>query len=149
MADTRFAVARKTVILGALLWLNAVATLAAGLVLFVAPGLIAGTVGIHVGQEDRFLYYLLGASELGLSALLCFLGLRSRDRGTLVTVSLTLIVFHFASGVAGIYAFAGGVDAAVLWNVVARVVMVLLFGYHGVYKLTSSRTGAPANAHRV
>ena len=148
MADTRFAVARKTVILGALLWLNAVATLAAGLVLFVAPGLIAGTVGIHVGQEDRFLYYLLGASELGLSAL-CFLGLRSRDRGTLVTVSLTLIVFHFASGVAGIYAFAGGVDAAVLWNVVARVVMVLLFGYHGVYKLTSSGTGAPANAHRV
>jgi hypothetical protein len=148
MADTRFVAAPKIVFLGALLWLNAVATLAAGLVLFVAPDLIAGTVGIYVEQEAHFLYYLLGASELGLSAL-CFLGLRFRDRSTLITVSLTLIVFHFASGVAGVYAFAGGVDAAVLWNVVARVVMVALFGYHGVYKLTSSKTSALAGAHRA
>lgn len=147
MADARSVLARKTAVLGALLWLNAIATLAAGLVLFVAPELIAGTVGIHLGQEAHFLYYLLGASELGLSAL-CFLGLRFRDRSTLITVSLTLIVFHFASGVAGVFAFAGGVDAAVLWNVVARVFMVVLFGYHGVYKLTLSKTGALASAHR-
>ncbi|MDP8899922.1 MAG: hypothetical protein M3N33_02000 [Actinomycetota bacterium] len=138
MTHTESVVARKTTVLSALLWLNAVATLAAGLVLFVAPDSIAGTVGIYVGQEAHFLYYLLGASELGLSAL-CFLGLWFRDRSTLITVSLTLIVFHVASGVAGVYAFARGVDAAVLWNVVARVVMVVLFGYHGVYKLTLSK----------
>ncbi len=148
MADTGTAAAQKTRILGALLWLNAVATLAAGLVLFIAPDLIAGTVGIHVGQEAYFLYYLLGASELGLSAL-CFLGLRFGDWSTLITVSLTLIVFHSASGGAGMYAFARGVDAAVLWNVVARVVMVALLGYHGVYKLTLPRTRALTNAHRT
>ncbi len=148
MSDTGVAGNRKTVVLAALLWLNAVATLAAGLVLFVAPDLIAGTVGIHVGQEAHFLYYLLSASELGLSAL-CFLGLWFRDRSTLIVVSLTLIVFHAASGVAGIYAFAQGVDAAVLWNVVARVVMVALLGYHGVYKLTPSRTRALTDAHRT
>ena len=147
MTSTRSVVAPRILFLGALLWLNAIATLAAGLVLFVAPYSIAGTVGIRIEQEAYFLYYLLGASELGLSAL-CFLGLRFRDRSTLIAVSLTLIVFHFASGVAGVYAFARGVDAAVLWNVVARVVMVVLFGYHGVYKLASSRTRALADAHR-
>ena len=148
MAGTQSVVARKPTVLGALLWLNAMATLAAGLVLFVAPDSIAGTVGIRVGQEAHFLYYLLGASKLGLSAL-CFLGLWFRDRRTLIAVSLTLVVFHAASGVAGIYAFARGTDAAVLWNVFARVVMVALFAYHGVYKLASPGRGGPAGARRA
>ncbi len=130
-------------IITALLVINAIATVAAGVVLFVAPDLIAGTVGIHIRQEAYFLYYLLGASELGLSAL-CFLGIYLQDRSTLITISVALLVFHAASGVAGIYALARGVDVAVLWNVMARVLMVALFGYYGVYKLVRMRISKQA-----
>jgi hypothetical protein len=55
-----------------LLTINAVAMLAAGVVLFLWPELVPGVAGIELQRPAFFLCYLLGASELAI-ATLCFL----------------------------------------------------------------------------
>lgn len=126
-----------------LLLINAIATFAAGIVLFVAPELIAGAVGIRIDRGAYFLYYLLGASELGL-ATLCFCGRTLTEPQSLRVVALTAIVFHAASGVAGVYGFTQGLSAAVWWNVLLRVGMVMLFAYYGLGgRLSQQRTDLP------
>jgi hypothetical protein len=109
-----------------LLILNGIATTAAGVVLFLAPNVIGGAVGIHLERSAYFVYYLLGGSELGLGAL-AFLARGLEDAQARRTVSLTFIIFHAASGLAGVVAYFEGVTAAVLWNVLLRGVMIALF----------------------
>ncbi len=125
--------------LARLLLINAIATFAAGIALFVAPDLIAGAVGIRIDPDAHFLAYLLGASEFGIAALGYF-GSGLTDVQALRIVTLTFIVFHAASGVAGVYAFAQGVSAAVWWNVVVRVLMVGAFIYYGLVRTGAART---------
>jgi hypothetical protein len=55
-----------------LLIVNAVATAAAGLVLFAWPAAIPATVGISLPADAWFVAWLLGSAELGL-AVLCAL----------------------------------------------------------------------------
>ncbi|MDB5506354.1 MAG: hypothetical protein JWR75_992 [Devosia sp.] len=109
-----------------LLLVNAVATLAAGLVLFLLPGAIPGTVGIELAPGQEFVAWLLGASELGISAL-CFAALRARHAETLRLVALTLIVFHAASAVADALALAQAASVGVALNLALRLVMVVAF----------------------
>ena len=109
---------------------NALAMLAAGIALFAAPGFMAGVIGIRVQPEAYFLAYLLGASELGF-AVLCAFGTRLKDAEALHGLCVACIVFHAASGIAGVLAAAQGVSGVVLWNVAVRVVMVGLFAYFG------------------
>jgi hypothetical protein len=55
--------------LSKLLIINAIATLAAGIVLFVAPNLIPSAVSIYVDRSAYMINYLLGSSELAFAAL--------------------------------------------------------------------------------
>lgn len=105
--------------LSRLLVINALATAAAGIVLFVQPEVIAGAVGIQLGPEAHFVYYLLGASELAFAAL-CYYGRTLTDPEARRVVVVTCIVFHAASGVAGVLAVGQGVSSALWWNVGVR-----------------------------
>jgi hypothetical protein len=125
--------------LSKLLIINAIATLAAGIVLFVAPNLIPSAVGINIDRSAYLISYLLGSSELAFAAL-CYYGRELKDSQALRVIALTCIVFHGASGVAEIYAFVQGVSAVVWWNVALRVVMVVLFLYYGLYRTAAERS---------
>ena len=114
-----------------LLLVNAFATLAAGLALFVSPGFLGAAVDIEIASDAYFVYYLLGAAELGIAAL-CFQALRLTDAAALRVVCWTMIVFHAASGFAGVYAFASGLSPAVWANVALRVLMIGLFAWIGL-----------------
>ena len=72
--------------------------------------------------------YLLAGAEFGL-AVLSFGGSRLTDPRALRLIAWSLIVFHGSSGLLEAYAFAQGVSVAILGNVVARAVIVGLFGY--------------------
>jgi hypothetical protein len=125
--------------LSKLLIINAIATLAAGVVLFVAPNLIPSAVGIHIDRSAYLITYLLGSSEIAFAAL-CYYGRGLKDSQALRVIVLTCIVFHAISGVAEVYAFVQGVSAAVWWNVALRVVMVVLFLYYGLYRTAAERS---------
>jgi hypothetical protein len=56
-------------VLRILILINAVATLAAGVVLFLFPAAIPATVGIDLAPDQRFIAWLLGAAEIGIAAL--------------------------------------------------------------------------------
>jgi hypothetical protein len=117
--------------LRAVFLINAVATFAAGAVLFASPGFIPHAVGITLDQRAYFLCYLLGASELGFSAL-SLLGARLTDAPALRAIVYACIVFHAGSAVAGLMAMMHGVDQRVIWNVALRVVMIALFIRYGL-----------------
>ncbi|WP_411279795.1 hypothetical protein [Gemmatimonas sp.] len=104
---------------------------AAAIVLVVAPALIAGAVGLSVDADDAFAYDLLAASELGL-AVLCLTAQASKDTAVERAAVIALIVFHAASGFAGVRAWLHGADVVVLLNVGLRVVMVVAFAVLGL-----------------
>ena len=111
--------------------INAVATFAAGVVLFVWPELIPGIAGIQLDRSAYFVCYLLGASEFAVTAL-CLLSLTSPDIAGLRSAVWSLVMFHTASGAAGVYAIAQGAAPGIWWNVVLRVLMVFLFVRYGL-----------------
>jgi hypothetical protein len=111
-----------------LLMVHGFITLAAGIVLAVAPGAIPGTVGIHLEPSAYLVAYLLAGAEFGF-AILSFGGSRLTDLRGLRLIVWSCIVFHGSSGILEIYAYAQGVSVAILGNVAARVVIIALFAY--------------------
>jgi hypothetical protein len=111
-------------LLQALLAINAMATFAAAVFLLLAPAAIPATVGIPLDRSQFFIAYLLSACELGLSVMAAF-ALRAR-RDAVGLAVLTLSVMHLASGVGGVIAVAQGASFLILWNALARVVVVAL-----------------------
>jgi hypothetical protein len=103
-------------------------TLAAGIVLAVAPGLIPGTVGIHLEPSAYLVAYLLSGAEFGL-ATLSFGGSRLTDTKALRLIVWSCIAFHGMSGILEVYAYTQGVSIAILGNVAARVIIIALFAY--------------------
>ena len=101
-------------------------TLAAAIVLTVAPGVIPGVVGIHLGLNAYMVAYLLAGAEFGF-AVLSFGGSRLVDPQALRLVAWSCIAFHASSGALELYAYAQGTNVLVLGNVVARIIMVALF----------------------
>lgn len=65
-------------VLRILLWINGAATIAAAIVLALAPATIPQMVGIDLPASQNLLAYLLAASELAVGSL-CLLALRSGD----------------------------------------------------------------------
>jgi len=114
--------------LRALLVVHGCITLAAAIVLAVAPGLIPGLVGIQLEPSAYVLAYLLAGAEFGL-AVLSFGGSRVSDVRALRLISWSCIAFHGSSGVLEVVAYAQGASAAILANVVARAVIVGLFAW--------------------
>jgi hypothetical protein len=103
-------------------------TLAAAIVLVVAPGLIPSVVGIDLEPRADVLAYLLAGAEFGL-AVLSFGASRVADSRALRLIVWSLIAFHGSSGVLEVYAYAQGASVAIIGNVAARVVIVLLFAW--------------------
>jgi hypothetical protein len=114
--------------LRALLVVHGCITLAAAIVLAVAPGLIPGLVGIQLEPSAYVLAYLLAGAEFGL-AVLSFGGSRLSDVRALRLIAWSCIAFHGSSGVLEAVAYAQGASAAILANVVARAVIVGLFAW--------------------
>ncbi len=111
-----------------LLIFHGVVTLAAAIVLTVAPDAIPGVVGIHLGLNAHLVAYLLAGAELGF-AVLSFGASRLVDPQALRLVAWSCIAFHASSGVLELYAYAQGTNVLVLGNVAARVIIVALFAY--------------------
>jgi hypothetical protein len=109
-----------------LLVAHGVVTMAAGIVLAVAPGLIPGMVGVHLEPNAYVLAYLLAGAEFGL-AVLSFGGSRVTDSRAIRLIVLSCIVFHGSSGALELYAYAQGAGVVILTNALARVVIVGLF----------------------
>lgn len=113
---------------------HALLTLAAGVVLIVAPELIPGAVGIKLEPNAYLLCYLLAAAELSI-AYLSWSGKKISDVRALRFIITAFIVFHAASGILEIYASAASANAIIRGNVVVRVFIVFLFAYYGFYKM--------------
>jgi len=109
-----------------LLVIHGVITLAASIVLVVAPGLIPSVVGIDLEPRANVLAYLLAGAEFGL-AVLSFGASRVTDFRALRLIVWSLIAFHGSSGVLEVYAYAQGADVAIIGNAAARLVIVILF----------------------
>lgn len=114
--------------LRALLVVHGCITLAAAIVLTVAPGLIPGVVGIDLEPSAYVLVYLLAGAEFGL-AVLSFGGSRLSDVRALRLIAWSCIAFHGSSGVLEVVAYARGASAAILATVVVRAVIVGLFAW--------------------
>ena len=103
-------------------------TLAAGVVLSAAPGLIPGTVGVPLEPSAYLVAYLLAGAEFGL-ATLSFGGSRLTDPRALRLIVWSCIAFHGSSGILEVYAYTRGVSIAIFGNVAARAVIITLFAY--------------------
>ena len=101
-------------------------TLAASCVLIVAPGLIPSVVGIHFEPSSNLVAYLLAGAEFGF-AVLSFGGSRLTDVRALQLIAWTCIAFHGMSGLLESYTYFTRGSTAILANVIARIVIVVLF----------------------
>lgn len=115
-----------------LLAVNAVATAAAGIVLFVWPAAIPATVGIVLPPDAYFVAWLLGSAELGLAAL-CGFALRATQPAALRLVCWTMLVTHATAAAADAMALAQGLaPVAIGINLAVRLLMVALFWRFGL-----------------
>jgi hypothetical protein len=111
-----------------LLVIHGLITLAASIVLVVAPDLIPGVVGIHLDPSANVLAYLLAGAEFGL-AVLSFGASRVTDFFALRIIVWSLIAFHGSSGVLEVYAYAHGAGVTIICNVIVRAVIIILLAY--------------------
>lgn len=113
--------------LRALLLVHGLVTLAAALVLIIAPGFIPGLIGIGLPASANLVAYLLAAAELAL-AVLSLGGSRLADPIALRLIATTCVVLHAASAALMLYATHGApLNRIVLLNVIARGVIIVLF----------------------
>lgn len=102
---------------------NAVAATAAALVLAVAPGAIPAVVGLAITPAAILLACLLAAAELAIASM-CAFALRSSQRMIDVQTVTVLVTFHAASAVAGLMIVAAGASTLILWNDLARAIII-------------------------
>ncbi len=106
---------------------HGVVTLAAAVVLVVAPRAIPSAVNIPVDRAAFLLCYLLAATELAI-ALMSFGAVHLRDPAAVRLIVLVFIAFHLATGLLEIlYLTYSPASAALIANVVVR------FGAAGVF----------------
>jgi hypothetical protein len=115
---------------------HAIVTLAAGIVLVIAPPLIPETVSIKITPNEYLICYFLGAAEFAISYL-SFFSRKIKDPKVLQLVSSTFIVFHLTTGMLELYAFTQGISIKILGNIVIRIIVSFLFAYYGIYKTAS------------
>lgn len=115
--------------LNRLLLVHAFVTMAAGVVLLVAPAVIPGAIGIQLNPTAYLVCYLLGAAEISL-AVLSYFARYVTDRQARQLVCLTVIVFHALTAFVEMYAFAEGVSPRIWANVALRLLIIGLFIYY-------------------
>jgi hypothetical protein len=112
--------------LSRLLVVHGFITLAAGIVLAIAPGLIPSAVAIQLQPGAYVVAYLLSGAEIGF-AVLSFGGARLTDTRALRVIVWSCIAFHGMSGALETYAWIEGVSVAILGNVAIRLLVIGLF----------------------
>ena len=112
--------------LSRLLMVHGAITLAAGIVLAVAPGLIPSAIAIQLQPSAYVVAYLLSGAEIGF-AVLSFGGARLTDTHALRLIVWSCIAFHGMSGILETYAWIEGVSVVILGNVVLRLLVIGLF----------------------
>ncbi|MEU7858103.1 hypothetical protein [Nonomuraea sp. NPDC049141] len=115
-----------------LLTLHALVTLAAGVMLIAAPGLIPGAVGVRIMPDGYLVCYLLGAAELAV-AFLSFAGRTLRQQDAVRVITWTMIVLHGCTAAVETYAFTrAAVDPSIWANVALRLMVIALFIQYGL-----------------
>jgi len=105
---------------------HGVITLAAAVVLVVAPGLIPSTVGIELPPGGELLAYLLAGCEFGV-AVISLLAATVSDGLAIHVIAAGFAALHLLTGILEVVALAGGA-APFLWgNVVVRVIATVVF----------------------
>jgi hypothetical protein len=101
-------------------------TLAAAVVLVVAPGLIPSTVGIQLPPGGELLAYLLAGCEFGV-AVISLMAATVTDGLAIHVIAAGFAALHLLTGILEVVALVGGA-APFLWgNVVVRVVATVAF----------------------
>jgi hypothetical protein len=116
-----------------LLFVHGLITLAAAVVLIIAPAAIPGTIGIDISQDQYILCYFLAASELAI-AFLSFFARSIDDKRSLRLIALSFIMFHLATAILEAYAASEGGNKKILINIIFRLLIAALFWYYGVYR---------------
>jgi hypothetical protein len=128
------------IILRLLFTVHATLTVAAGIVLVIAPAAIPLAVGIIVTPPAFLLCYLLAAAELCIG-LISWGAKKLTDRHAIRLIATGFIVFHGASALLEIRAFMAGLSSGIWVNVLVRFVAVAVFSYYGLVR----PEGAAAN----
>jgi hypothetical protein len=125
--------------LARLFFLNALFTLAGGVILLVAPNQLTQLVGVHIDPNAYFVCYLLGVASLSFTVL-SFFGIVLNDVNALRALSWTFLVFHASSAGAAVYAsFARSLSAAVWANILVHVLFSILFVYYGLMRMSNDK----------
>ena len=119
--------------LNILLIAHAIVTLAAGILLIIAPTIIPNAVDVHISSDQYILCYFLGAAELSI-AYLSFSAKKIDDQYSLRVIAATFIVFHAATTILEIYELLQGVGVQIIGNIILRLVVIGLFYYYGIHK---------------
>lgn len=118
-----------------LLTFHAIITLAAAIVLVVAPSFIPKTVDIEIQHGQFLLCYFLAAAEFAL-AYLSFYSRKINDRAIMRLITITIIIFHASTFLLELFALSNGLSTKIIANIVARVIIIVLFYYYGIVRLT-------------
>jgi hypothetical protein len=113
--------------------LHALITLAAAIALVVSPSAIPSTVGADLAPGQYIVAYLLAGAEFGV-AYLSFVAARLKDVSAVRAIVVSFIVFHMATAVLEVLAFAQGLSSLIWANVALRVIISALFAYFGLRK---------------
>jgi hypothetical protein len=124
---------RPIVVLRLVFTVHATLTVAAGIVLVIAPAAIPNAVGIIVTPPAFLLCYLLAAAELCIG-LISWGARKLTDTHAIRLIATSFIVFHGASALLEIRAFMAGVSSAIWANVVVRFVAVVVFSYYALVR---------------
>jgi hypothetical protein len=109
-----------------LLLIHAILTIAAGMVLIIAPAQIPSSVDINVAREQYLICYLLGAAELAIGYL-SFTARKLTDAKSLRVIALTFIIFHVATAAVELLAITQGASSMLWANIVVRLIVAALF----------------------
>lgn len=128
---------KETIALQRLLLVHALITLAASVVLIVAPAVIPETINISIASNQYLLCYFLGAAEVSI-AFLSFFARRIADKKALRVIAATFIVFHLMTAVLETIALIHGISLRIIFNIFLRIVISLLFWYYGIYRVKNN-----------
>jgi hypothetical protein len=122
-----------------LLAIHGIATVAAGSVLIIAPGWIPATVNIVIDPGTFLVCYLLASAELAIG-FISFAALFLKDLRSLQIICTMFIILHASAACLELYALSKGVSTKIWTNIMARIVIILLFTYFGLYKNRRNET---------
>ena len=127
MTAPRLEPKRVSGVLRIVLIVHGIITLAAAIVLAVAPSAIPATVGIELGADAFLLSYFLAAAELAI-AMLSLGAIRLTDPAAVGLIVAVFVVFHLATAVLElVYLLFAPATGVLIANIAVRIVAAAIF----------------------